>query len=248
MTQDKSTPAPNSKQRDPRQVSEMFARVAPKYDLINRAMCFGMDKFWRKNLAKNALCIARRSGLPVLDLACGSGDVALEILRLAPDVRVVCADLCPEMLELAKKKISAAGFLKRAEFILADARRLPFESSSFSACTISFGFRNFQNRGECLAEISRVIAPGGRLSILEVAKAPKVFEPAQRFFMCACVPAIASICGAKNKADYKYLAKTTMEFPSQPELFNMLRDSNFKNPRSKYFAFGFVALTISERV
>lgn len=225
----------------------MFARVAPKYDLINRAMCFGMDKFWRKNLAKNALCSARQSGLPVLDLACGSGDVALEILKLDPDVGVVCADLCAEMLELAKKKISAAGFQKRAEFILADARRLPFEAASFSACTISFGFRNFQNRSECLTEISRVLAPSGRLSILEVSKAPKVFEPAQRFFMCACVPAIASLCGAKNKADYKYLAKTTMEFPSQPELFKMLRASNFKNPRSKYFAFGFVALTISER-
>ena len=104
MTQDKSTPAPNSKQRDPRQVSEMFARVAPKYDMINRAMCFGMDKFWRKNLAKNALSIARQSGQPVLDLACGSGDVALEILKLAPDVRVVCTDLCAEMLGLPRKK------------------------------------------------------------------------------------------------------------------------------------------------
>lgn len=240
--------APDSKQRDPKQVRDMFSRVAPRYDLINRAMCFGMDKFWRKNLAKNALCTAKKSELPILDLACGSGDVALEILRQSPKARVVCADLCPEMLELAKKKISAAGFADRAEFIPADARRLPFKDASFCACTISFGFRNFQNRAECLAEISRVLAPEGRLSILEVAKAPKVFEPAQKFFMCACVPVIASICGAKNKADYKYLAKTTMEFPSQPELFDILKKSNFKNPRCKYFAFGFVALTISEKL
>lgn len=240
--------APNSKVRNPEQVRDMFARVAPKYDLINRAMCFGLDKFWRKALAKKAANAAAKTALPVLDLACGSGDVALEILKLNPQARVLCADLCEEMLDIAKRKIAAAGFEKRAEFVCTDALNMPFKDSTFCACTISFGFRNFQDRSACLKEISRVLARDGELLILEVARSPKIFAPAQKLFMCACVPLIAALCGAKNKEDYKYLAKTTMEFPHQSELFKLLENSGFKNPGCKKFAFGFVALTNSKKL
>lgn len=240
--------APNPKLRNPKQVRNMFARVAPKYDLINRAMCFGMDKYWRKCLAKNAIVIAKKINLPILDLACGSGDVALEILKLDNSVCVVCCDLCQEMLDIAKNKIIRAGYESRVKFVCADAQNLPFDASSFSVCTISFGFRNFQNRKECLIEISRVLQDFGKILILEVARAPKIFSPIQNFFMLHCVPFIATLCGAKNKDDYKYLAKTTKEFPSQKDLILLIESSNFKNSYYKSFAFGFVALTISEKL
>lgn len=240
---------PNSKIRDPKDVRDMFARVAPKYDLINRTMCFGLDKLWRKALAKSALKAAKKSqNSKILDLACGSGDTALEILSLDDSASVVCCDLCQEMLTLAEQKITASGFAKRAQFVCADAQNLPFKNGEFGACTISFGFRNFQKRKECLAEISRTLAPNGEVLILEVARAPRIFEWAQNLFMANFVPLAAKLCGAKNIDDYRYLAKTTREFPPQKELKKLIESSNFKNTRRKAFAFGFVALTISEKL
>ena len=230
---------PDHARRDADSVREMFARVAPRYDRINRAMCFGLDSLWRRRAARAAVegCAG---GLPVLDLACGSGDIALELLKAGPSGGVCACDLCAEMLAVAASKIGAAGF--SAETVRADAENLPFADASFGACTIGFGFRNFADRPKCLREIARVLAPGGGLFILEVARARPLFEPVQNFFMGCVVPSIAAALGG-DRGDYRYLARTTRDFPRRAELEAMLGECGFARVSTEPYAFGFVALT-----
>lgn len=223
----------------------MFSRVAPKYDAINRAMCFGLDVLWRKALAKEALL---GGGQKILDIACGSGDVALEIAKNSKEknIKISALDFCPEMLDIAKEK-----FLKKmpnadVEFIQSDCENMPFESETFHSATISFGFRNFKNRPACLREIARILKKDGKICILEVARSPKIIEQAQNFFMEKVVPNIAALFGG-IKEDYVYLAQTTRLYPSQREIEKMLHDCGFKNAKTKKFGFGLVALTVAQK-
>ena len=236
---------PDPAARKPDEVRQMFARVAPAYDKINRAMTFGLDAVWRRKLATLAL----RDSLPeqpVLDLACGSGDVALEMFKLGANTCVTCSDLCPDMLELAQAKIAAAGFSDRAQFIQADACALPFPEGAFGACTISFGFRNFQDRPACLREIRRVLGRGASLYILEVSRASKIIAPVQNLFMEKFVPTCAGMLGG-NKSDYAYLAKTTRSFPRPALLKKMLEDAGFSGICHRSLGFGMVALTSAKK-
>ena len=224
------------KRRDPSEVRKMFSRVAAHYDAINRAMCGGLDILWRKKLVKLALA-KKTGGNEILDIACGSGDVCAEILKQNKLCRATGADFCAEMLELARKKCP-----ERTAFIEADCRQLPFESSHFDAATISFGFRNFNDRPSCLKEIARILKNGAPLCVLEVARANGFFEKLQKIFMCYIVPFVARFFGGE-KADYEYLAKTTLNYPHQAEVEKMFAEAGFKNVRTKKLAFGMVAIT-----
>ena len=234
---------PDHIKREPDAVRTMFARIAPRYDKINRAMCFGMDRRWRKRLAQTALADSQKDSR-ILDLACGSGDITLEILKKNPDAKVTSCDLCEQMLDIAKEKFESEGL--EAQIVCANAENLPFADSHFKICTIGFGFRNFADRAKCLAEIRRVLQADGKLLILEVARAHPLFEPIQNFFMAHIVPHIAGLLGA-NKNDYRYLAKTTRNFPRKKELEKLLTNSGFQEISTKNFAFGFVAITTASK-
>ncbi len=233
---------PSAQKRDPNEVKEMFGAVAKNYDKINRAMCFGLDALWRKSLAKTAIGERLENSPLVVDLACGSGDVCVELLKLDKTANVVGADFCPEMLEIAKEKIAKLELADRAKFLQADCENLPFENSTFDAVTISFGFRNFQNRQKCLGEIARVLKPNGRLAILEVSRANACLEFAQKIFMGTFVPTIASLLGGR-KQDYTYLANTTMQYPFPKEVEKMFAEAGFENIKTKKFGCGLVAIT-----
>ena len=230
--------------REESRVKPMFARVATRYDRINAAMCFGLDRVWRGRLAKSVLLSAEKNA-PFIDIACGSGDVALALLNRGAK-KIVCADFCPEMLELAKGKATRAGFGANAEFVCADCENLPFPDAGFGGATMAFGFRNFKNRAVCLAEIFRVMKPGARLGVLEVARAPKLLRPIQNMFMRHFVPNLAKILGG-SKEDYVYLAETTRDFPDQKALKKKFESSGFVNVKSRPMAFGMVALTLAEK-
>ena len=226
---------PDTSKREPSEVKAMFGRVAKHYDLINRAMCGGLDVRWRKRLVKEVLT-SSADGDTFLDVACGSGDVCAEILNQCPDVKVVGADFCPEMLKIAKAKC------KNATFIEADCANLPFPENTFSGATISFGFRNFKDREKCLIEIGRALKPNAPLCILEVARASGVFEKLQNFFMMKIVPRVASLFGG-TRADYEYLAKTTMEYPCESKIREMFINAGFDEVKTIKFVFGMVAIT-----
>ncbi len=229
----------DSKVREASSVKQMFSRVAPFYDFINRAMTFGLDIVWRKRLVR--LLELSNGDVRVIDIACGSGDVAIEIAKQNPNAKIVCSDFCVPMLEIAEAKF-AKKYPNRAEFKEADCEHLPFKNGLFDGATISFGFRNFRNRQKCLKEIARVLKTNGRLCILEVSRAEGFFRFAQKIFMGKIVPTIASVCGG-IRADYEYLAKTTLEYPSPSEVEQMFVDAGFENVSTKKMAFGLVSIT-----
>ena len=226
---------PDTEKRNPSEVKAMFGRVAKHYDLINRAMCGGLDVRWRKKLAKEVLT-SEANGNEFLDVACGSGDVCAEILNQCPNAKVIGVDFCPEMLKIAQAKC------KTTTFIEADCANLPFSENTFSGATISFGFRNFKDRARCLTEIARVLKPNAPLCILEVARANGLFEFLQKIFMTKIVPCVASLFGG-TRADYEYLAKTTLEYPRESEIKEMFNNAGFDEIKTIKFVFGMVAIT-----
>ena len=233
---------PDHTKREPKEVEKMFSGVAKNYDKINHAMCFGLDILWRKKLAKIALKDFANTSANVIDLACGSGDVALELAKTDASAKITASDFCKEMLTIAEKKSQANGFSERIKFVSADCQNLPFADNSFDATTISFGFRNFQNRNACLCEIARILKPSGRLAILEVARANKFLEFAQKVFMSAIVPFIATLFGGE-KSSYKYLANSTLAYPKQPEIEEMFAQAGFENVKTIRMGCGLVAIT-----
>lgn len=237
-------PIADPEKREENSVRKMFARIAPFYDVINRAMTFGLDVVWRKRLI-------RKLGLPcgktrVADLACGSGDVAVEILRRHPNAEVVCADFCPPMLDAAKAKLSKKGLANRVEFVEADCGSLPFGNEIFDGATISFGFRNFRNRADCLREIARTLKPSAKLCVLEVCRAGGALEKIQKLFMGKFVPNVAVLFGGKRE-DYVYLAETTLAYPPREKVEEMFCNAGFENVQTRPMAFGFVAITSGEK-
>lgn len=230
------------KKRDPEEVRKMFSGVAARYDKINRAMCFGLDRIWRGALATAAIRLANSPTPKIADFACGSGDVSLEIAKRSPAAKITGVDFCAEMLSIAEGKIRRAGFSDRVEFLMRDCLNSGLPAESFDSLTVSFGFRNFQNRQAGLAEMARVLKKGGALCILEVSRAGGILESAQSFFMGCVVPAIAGALGG-NKADYQYLAKTTSEYPRPAEIEKMLCEAGFGGVRVRKFGCGLVALT-----
>lgn len=238
--------------RDPEEVKTMFAEVAKNYDKINRAMCFGLDVLWRNALADSALSQTPNAAetpqtartKKILDIACGSGDVALALAKKDASAEITAADFCPEMLEVARAKIARqpAQIAGRITTQRADCLALPFAPETFDAATISFGFRNFQNREKCLEQINTILKRGGKLAVLEVSRARGFFGAAQHFFMGRIVPDIAAVFGG-NKADYEYLANTTLAYPLPEEVENMFRQAGFGNVETRKFGCGLVALT-----
>ncbi len=241
---------PDPDARNPEDVRQMFARTSKTYDAANRAMCMGLDVIWRRRLVRALLDGAQSGGSPAfLDAACGSGDVALEILKAHPGARVTGADFCAPMLEKARKKIEGAdakypgkSLLGRAEFVEADCEHLPFADGAFSGATAAFGFRNFENREACLKEIRRVLKGGAMFHCLEVARTKKILSPAQYAFMKWIVPAIGAAAGGRRE-DYLYLGESTLRYPTQPEVEQIFRNAGFERVQTRPMMFGFVAIT-----
>jgi demethylmenaquinone methyltransferase/2-methoxy-6-polyprenyl-1,4-benzoquinol methylase len=182
----------------------MFDGIARRYDLVNRVLSLGLDQRWRR-LAAAAL--DPRPGEHILDVATGTGDLALAILGRAPSARVVGVDPSPKMLARAHAKLGAA-----AAWLPGDARDLPFADSTFDGVTIGFGIRNVPDRGRALAEMARVLRPGGRAVILELAEPS---GPLARAHVHRVVPLIGALLS--SAAEYRYLQRSIAAFPPPAE-------------------------------
>ncbi|HEY8965203.1 MAG TPA: class I SAM-dependent methyltransferase [Candidatus Methylacidiphilales bacterium] len=221
-------------QQERTKVRAMFDQVAPRYDFLNRLLSGGRDRAWRRALTRE---VSRSKPKRLLDLATGSGDV-LRALRddgaLAEGAVSLGADFCLPMLEEARKK--GIGPL-----VLADGLRLPFADESFEAVTIAFGFRNLEDREAGLREIHRVLAPGGRLHVLEFSHPAALLAPFYFFYLKRVLPTVAACVGAPKEA-YAYLGDSIRAFPGQARLAEMMRACGFAEARWRSLTFGIVAL------
>ena len=210
-------------------VRSMFDRIAPVYDAMNRVMTAGLDLRWRRLAAAAAV----RPGDRVLDAACGTGDLALADRR-AGAAAVTGVDFSPRMLERARRK--APGL----HWVEGDLLALPFAAGSFDAATVGFGVRNVVDLAKALAELRRVLHPGGRLGILEITTPTGVLAPFYRLWFDRIVPLLGKL--VKGGSAYTYLPASVRCFPVPDELAAMLREAGFEDVRYRTFAGGIVAL------
>ena len=232
----------NETEAKARAVRQMFGEIAPRYDLLNRLLSGGVDQRWRRLAVRLATEKAPRR---ILDVATGTGDVALLLKRARPEAEVVGADFTPQMLELARAKAERAATDVR--FVEADALALPFADASFDAITVAFGFRNFADYGRGLAEFQRVLAPGGRAVILEFPPPPKGFlGRAYRFYFWRLLPWIGGVISGKPEA-YRYLPSSVERFPEPERLAEMMRAAGFAEVRWRRLTGGIAAVHVGDK-
>jgi demethylmenaquinone methyltransferase/2-methoxy-6-polyprenyl-1,4-benzoquinol methylase len=222
-----------------RKVAEVFASVAPKYDVMNDLMSMGLHRVWKRFAIG---LVAARPGQVILDLASGTGDLAA---LLAKDVgaagRVLATDINAPMLGEGRRRLTNRGIVGNIEYVQANAEKLPFPSNHFHAVTIAFGLRNVTNKATALAEMYRVLKPGGQLVVLEFSQpivAP--LRPIYDAYSFKILPAIGRLV-ANDAESYRYLAESIRMHPDQEKLKEMMRDAGFGPVEYFNLAAGIVA-------
>lgn len=220
-------------------VWKMFDQISPTYDKTNRIVSFGMDQRWRKKVAE---FLPPHKNLKILDLATGTGDQALALIKSQASIQSITGiDLSFEMLEIAKRKIPS-----KMEFIRADAEKLPFKPMSFDAATFSFGIRNVTDPTRSLKEIHRVLKTKGRCLILEFSLPPKPIRGFFLFYLRHILPRIAGLI-SKNYSAYKYLNQTIEHFPSGKDFCILMKEAGFTRIREIPMNLGSVTLYVGEK-
>lgn len=192
----------------------MFGRIARRYDLANHLLSGGADFLWRGRAAKIVEAWRPRR---VLDLATGSGDLALALQRRLPEAAIIAADFSPQMLGVAQRK-------GVRETVLADALSLLFPDESFDCVTVAFGLRNMADWSLALREMSRVLHSDGHLLILDFSLPVEALQPAYRFYLHRCLPILASLVTGQ-KAAYDYLGGSIEKFPSGDEMIRLIEEN-----------------------
>ncbi|MFW5838247.1 MAG: ubiquinone/menaquinone biosynthesis methyltransferase [Desulfovibrionaceae bacterium] len=201
----------------------MFGRIAGFYDLLNHVLSLGLDVVWRSRMLD---FLPDAPDARVLDLAAGTLDVSRGVLKRLPGACVSAADICPPMLQKGLGKLHPEE-RRRIHPVVADGLALPFGDQAFQAATIAFGIRNITPREAALAELSRVLAPGGRLLILEFGTASRpLFKGLYNAYLSRVLPAVGGLVSGDRKA-YEYLAETIRAFPGERELARMMRRAGF---------------------
>ena len=206
------------------QIEYMFDEIAPKYDRMNHLMSFGIDKVWRK---KGLLKLKEYKPQTVLDVATGTGDLAIKAFKILKPKLILGIDISEGMMEIGKQKVSKEGLLEHIKFEWQDCSNLQLEPESFDAVMMAFGIRNFENPDKALRNILYVMRPGGKLMILELST-PEYFPMKQAYSIYSryFIPALGHKF-AKNQNAYKYLPKSIAAFPQNEALKNILKKNGF---------------------
>ncbi|HYL08019.1 MAG TPA: bifunctional demethylmenaquinone methyltransferase/2-methoxy-6-polyprenyl-1,4-benzoquinol methylase UbiE [Candidatus Udaeobacter sp.] len=231
--------AANLSERDPEAVRSMFDRIARRYDTVNTVLSAGADAGWRRRAARETLL---REGGSALDVACGSGKLTARLRTLAgASGRVIGLDFSPRMLEIARRDHPDI------EFVEGDALNLPFYDAEFDASTIAFGLRNLADPVRGLAEMIRVVKPGGRAVVLEFVRPPRSLAGSlYRSYLRSVLPAIGGAISGEPSA-YRYLSDTVDSYRSPGELGDMALRGGWRDVRYHGLALGTVGLLSGSR-
>jgi demethylmenaquinone methyltransferase/2-methoxy-6-polyprenyl-1,4-benzoquinol methylase len=219
------------------QVAEMFNDISDKYDLLNGVLSLGIDRYWRHRVVR---LVKKKKPETILDVATGTGDLAIAMLRTEAR-RIVGVDISTNMLQVAKKKLSATP-QNRVTLQTADGEKLPFENDSFSVVTVAFGVRNFDDRQAGLREMHRVLSPDGTLVVLEFSMPRNAFVGLlYRFYFFKVLPWIGKKV-SKNSYAYTYLPQSVKEFPEAKVFAQELLNVGFSQVKTQSLTFGLASI------
>lgn len=224
-------------------IRAMFDHIAPYYDLLNRLLSLRQDVRWRK---KMVAAVTVPEGGRVLDVACGTGDVILEMIRRKGfGIRVVGLDFSPNMLAIARKKIRSAG--SAGVLVAADALALPIAPASVHAITMAFGIRNIQNKANVLKAFYNCLKPGGRLVVLELSTpSPPVLRELYMAYFQKVLPAVGRLF-SKHSYAYTYLPESVTRFPPAGRFMDMMRAAGFSQVSCQSLTLGIARLFVGEK-
>lgn len=226
-----------------RAVREMFTSIAPRYDLLNHVLSFNIDRLWWWRTARRFDAILQRPQARVLDLCCGTGDMAFALRRRARSgtAQILGADFSHAMLQRASAKTAEKGRGNALCWIEADALRLPFPDRHFDLVTSAFGFRNLADYDAGLREIARVLAPGGECGILDFGEPGGWLGSLYRVYFKKVLPAIGTVISGV-KGPYAYLPASVERFPAPDEMLNRMHQAGFREVSWTPYSFGIAGL------
>lgn len=217
------------------QVREMFDNIAPTYDTLNHTLSAGIDRLWRRRTVR---IVGRSRPQRVLDVATGTGDLAIALARTIGQCTVTGVDLSEAMLGYAREKAQRAGVGARTEFLCGDAERLEFADGGFDAATVAFGVRNFGDIPAGLREMGRVLRSGGMIAILELS-IPRnpVIRRLYGLYSHTVMPLLGGAV-SRDRAAYRYLPESVEEFPSPDRFLEIMAEAGFSQCKYKSLTFG----------
>ncbi len=226
-------------------VRDVFSSVASRYDLMNDLMSGGIHRLWKDAMMD---WLAPHGRQRLLDVAGGTGDIAIRFLKRAPGASAVVVDMTEPMLEAGRRRAGGSGLSDRVEWVAGDAMSLPFPDSGFDACAISFGIRNVTRVGDALAEAFRVLRPGGRLMVLEFSRVTvPILQGAYDLYSFSVIPRMGQAVTGDGDS-YRYLVESIRRFPDQESFAAMLRDAGFEQVRYRNLSMGIAALHSGWRI
>jgi demethylmenaquinone methyltransferase/2-methoxy-6-polyprenyl-1,4-benzoquinol methylase len=232
---DTIVPFKNSELSKKQQVAAMFDKIAFRYDFLNRFLSAGIDVSWRKKAIKQLLALQPQH---ILDVATGTGDVAILAEKILHPVKITGIDISEGMLDIGRKKLEKLGLKDKIELLQGDSEKINFADNSFDAITVAFGVRNFQNLEAGLTEMLRVLKPGGKLVVLEFSR-PKqfLFKAVYNLYMKTIAPGFGKLI-AKNKDAYQYLNDSVQMFPEGTQFVDILVKAGYNSTYYKALTLG----------
>ena len=225
------------------QVAHMFNNISKRYDFLNHFLSLGIDILWRKRAVKMLKGDAPKQ---ILDIATGTGDFAIEALKLNPD-KVIGVDISEGMLAMGREKMKKKGYDDRIDLRLGDSEKLLFEDNKFDAVIVSFGVRNFEHLEKGLSDMYRVLKPGGKTVVLEFSR-PQRFPLKQlyHFYFRYILPAVGKLI-SRDQSAYTYLPESVQAFPDGDQFLRILEKVGFKNVACKPLTFGISSIYVGQK-
>lgn len=226
------------------QVAKMFDNISGTYDFLNHFLSFGIDVIWRKKAIRSLQSIRPKF---MLDVATGTGDFAFESIKILNPEKIIGVDISQGMLDVANAKITKRNLKDKFEVQLGDSEGLLFENDIFDAVTVAFGVRNFENLHRGLADIHRVLKPGGKAVILEFSNPTKFpIKQLYNFYFNTVTPFFGKFF-SKDKSAYRYLPESVAQFPDGESFVDILKSIGYQHIESKPQSFGICTIYIANK-